>query len=202
MDTHVELTRRRLLTAVIASSIAGWTASSSTAALFHDTESSTGNQIQSGTLDLSFGNGGSFGISATLEPGQSTTGSVTLVNSGSVTGSVDVTAQYSENDATNNANDVSADDVAKYVNVVTLDYGGTDLTGQIPDVDGNGRNTLYDLANTDAESDGDDIIDLADPGSGTDFTVEFEVESTVGNTYEDDGVDITFAFDLNQVDSQ
>lgn len=196
------VTRRQLLGAVAASGIAGWTTSSSTAAFFNDGENSNENQIQSGTLDLSFGSGGTFGISATLEPGQSARGSVTLVNSGSITGSVDVTAQYWENDASTNNKDVSADNVAKHVNVVTLDYGDTDLTGQITDVDGDGRDTLYDLANTNAEGDGNDVVNLADPGGGTDFTVEFEVESSVGNTYEDDGVDITFTFDLNQQDSQ
>lgn len=191
-----------MLSTAIASGAVGWTMSSNTTALFQDTENSDANQIQSGTLELSFGDGGSFGISATLEPGQSTTGSVTLVNGGTIDGSVDVAVQYSENDASDNKNDVSADNVAKYINILSLNYGGTDLTGQITDIDGDGRYTLYDLANTDAESDGDDIANLTDPGSGTDLTVEFEIESTVDKTYQDDGVDITFTFDLNQVDSQ
>lgn len=171
-------------------------------AYFSDSKASSANTVETGTLELSFGNGGSFDMSTTLEPGQSVVGSVTLVNDGTITGSVDVSASYSENDASNNNTDMSDDDVARSLNVLTLDYDGTSELGQVTDGDGDGNKTIYDLANNDLETDGDDVIDLADPGGGKTFTVEIELDSSVGNDYQDDGIDITFTFDLNQRDSQ
>lgn len=181
---------------------AGASAGAGTMAYFSDTESSSNNTIQAGTLELSFGGDGSFDMSATLEPGQSVVGSVTLVNDGTVPGSIDVSADYTENDAGTNNKDMTADEVAKVLNVLMLEYDGTDELGQVSDVDGDGNKTVYDLANNDVESDGDDVVDLPDPGGGKTFTVELEVDSGAGNDYQDDGIDITFTFDLNQTDSQ
>ena len=169
-------------------------------ALFSDTESSSGNTVQAGTLELSFNSGGSFNFSTSLAPTESTQDSVTLVNGGSVTGSVDVDVSYSESDGGTSSPDMTAQEVAQNLNVLTLDYGGTNLL--------NGQNlpanpTLHDLANNDQSESGtnNDLVNLSDPGAGTDFTVELEL-ANVGDDFQADGVAITFAFDLNQTDGQ
>lgn len=201
-DRPIELTRRRILGSIATVGVASASAGAGTMAYFSDTETSSGNTVEAGTLELSFGNGGSFDMSSTLVPGQSVVGSVTLVNNGTITGSVDVSANYTENDASANAPDMTADEVAQVLNVLTLDYDGVSQLGQVVDVDGDGNKTVYELANSDVESGGDDVVNLADPGGGKTFTVEIELDSSVGNDYQYDGVDITFTFDLNQTDSQ
>ena len=199
-DTSIHLTRRRLLGGIIAIGGGSAAAGAGTMAYFSDTETSA-NQIQAGTLVLSLGGTGSFSFSTSLAPTSSTQDSVTLVNDGSVTGSVDVDVDYSENDASGgSAPDMAAQEVASNLEVTTLDYGGTDLTGQI--VTSNSPPTLDDLANNrhdGTETTQNDLIDLADPGAGTQLTVGFRLKN-VSDDYQADGVDVTFTFHLNQND--
>lgn len=181
-----------ICTAGVSSAVAG----AGTAARFSDTESSTGNEIRAGTLTLQFDGSSTVGLASTLSPGTSIRGSVTLVNDG-VAGSLDVDFAYTENDASENATDVTADAIAKQLAVDTLSYGGADVQ---TDAD-----TLYDLSTADVskkESTTNDLVDLSDPGTGTEFAVGLTYVDPNGVSYADDGIDVTIAFTLNQDDSQ
>lgn len=199
-DEVIRLSRRRALGGLAVIAGASAAAGAGTMAAFSDSESSSSNTVQAGTLELSLDSGGSFDFSTSLAPTQSTQDSVTLLNAGSISGSLDVDVSYTENDAPQNDADVSADQVAQNLTVLSLEYGGNNLlSGQSLPSDP----TLYELSNNDqAESGSDnDLINLADPGNGTDFTVELEL-ANVGNDFQSDGLDVTFEFDLNQTDGQ
>lgn len=200
-DEAITLSRRRVLGGLATIGGASAAAGAGTVAYFSDSESSSGNTVQAGTLELGFDGTNSFSFSAALAPTQSTIDRVTLVNDGSISGSLDVDVSYSESDGASNDTDVTADQVAQNLNVLTLDYDDTSLLG--------GQNlpsdpTLYELAHNDQAEPGtnNDLVNLADPTSnGTDFTVELEL-ADVGNDFQSDGVAITFDFDLNQTDGQ
>lgn len=196
------VTRRQLLGGLVTVGAGSAAAGAGTAAFFSDTESSSSNQVTAGTLNLGFGGSASFDFNTSLAPTNSTIGQVELVRSGTLAGSLDVDVDYTENDASGNNNDVTATQVAENLEVTTLEYGGTDIRPQIST--SNSPPTLYDLATnahgTD-EATQNDLIDLGDPGSGTDFTIELRLKD-VQNKYQDDGIDVTVAFVLNQNDSQ
>ena len=169
-------------------------------AAFSDSESSSGNTVQAGTLNLSLNGGASFAFDTALAPTETTTDSVTLVSDGSIDGSLDVDVSYTESDGDTGSQNATDDEVAQNLEVQTLDYAGS-RTGQIS---GGSTPTLADLANNDqtsGESTGNDLINLPDPGSGTDFIVGLRLKD-VGNKYQGDGIAITFDFHLNQNDSQ
>ncbi|GAB7093606.1 hypothetical protein JCM30237_07580 [Halolamina litorea] len=97
----IELNRRRVLAGLGTIGVASAGAGAGTMALFSDTESSSGNTVQAGTLDLTLGNGGSAPLSASnVAPGDSGTSVLQVNNEGSINGSLDVNvANVSPNDA-------------------------------------------------------------------------------------------------------
>lgn len=198
----ITVTRRRLLGSIVTIGAASAAAGAGTFAAFSDTESSGGNAVRSGTLNLDFDGGASFTFSTSLYPTQTVSDSVTLVSNGSVQGSLDVDVSYSESDASGNATNVSAQQMAQNLEVTGLTYGGTDVRGQI--ASSASPPTVHDLATsnqTSGESTGNDLVDLADPGTGTAFAVELRLKD-VGNDFQSDGIDIEFTFTLNQTDGQ
>lgn len=196
------VTRRQLLGGLVTVGAGSAAAGAGTAAYFSDTEASSTNQVSAGTLNLGFGTSASFDFNTSLAPTESTVGQVELVRSGTLSGSLDVDVDYAENDASGNKKDMTAAAVAQRLEVTTLEYGGTDVRSQIST--SNSPPTLYDLATnahgTD-ETTQNDLIDLGDPGNGTDFTLELRLQD-VKNKYQDDGIDVTVTFHLNQNDSQ
>lgn len=195
----VRLTRRRVLGGVIALGGASAAAGAGTMAYFSD-EATSSNDVVAGTIELSYGESGSLAFSTSLGPTETTQDSVTLENAGSIAGSLDVDVDYAESDASPNATDMTADQVAGNLEVVTLEYGGTDLTGQIDTA--NETPTLADLADNahdGSETTQNDLIDLADPGSGTEFTLGLQLKN-VSDDYQADGVSVTITFHLNQND--
>lgn len=217
-DKGIELTRRKVLGGLTAIGAAGAATGAGTMALFSDTESSSGNTVSAGTLNLTTGESTSLVGSATgLAPGESDTPrSVTLTNAGSITGSLDIDVTITgQNDSggSNPANDtdVPADKFAKALEVTTLTYGGSDVSGQVTgtqSLDGGSTTytSLYDLANNahgSSESAQNDLINLDDPGSsGTDFKLQLTLRSEAGNDYQADGVEFEVDFILNQKDGQ
>lgn len=173
-------------------------------AVLRDSETAGNSSVTQGTLDLVFDGSSSIGIGADLTPDQSVKGSVTLTNPASLTGSLDVDVDYVENDSDST---VTTDDVASDLEVTALTYGGTDLTTQFSDDNGNGIKDLEDLQKNDrasGESFANDLIDLADPGAGTEFVVKitYTDPNDNNNDHESNGIDVTFTFYLNQNDSQ
>lgn len=197
---ETRLTRRRVLGGLVTVGTASAAAGAGTAAYFTDTETSTENEVSTGTLTLGFDGAAAFDFSASLAPGGTTQGTVTLVTLGSLSGSLDVDFEYANDDARNNSKK-TAREVAERLDVTTLTYSGSDRTGQITD---GSPPTLHDLATNDlsgGETTPNDLTDLPDPGDGTDFTVGFELQN-VGNQFKKEGVAITITFQLNQHDSQ
>jgi len=85
---------KKILLSLSAIAIVGVIAVSATTALFSDTETSTGNTISAGTLDLTVGgNDGTNSVFFNVtdaKPGQSGTQTYALVNTGSIDGTLDV----------------------------------------------------------------------------------------------------------------
>ncbi|MFC7142570.1 TasA family protein [Halosimplex aquaticum] len=224
-ESKIELNRRRVLGGIVTVGAAAAAAGAGTFAYFSDSEASNDNQVSAGTLDLTPESGSlaTFAFSE-VKPG-ATKGphSWTLNNAGSIDGSLDVDVTVNNNSGVDdgssgtpaNSTDVSESDLAKAIEVTTLSYGGADITGQISGsttgpsgyfTAGSSYTSLYDLANNthadgsgDGESDGgNDLIDLADPGSGTDFKIAVKLRSEAGNDFQADGLDVAFTFMLNQ----
>jgi len=197
-----ELTRRRLLGGLVTVGAGSAAAGAGTMAYFSDTESSTQNQISTGTLALDFTGSSSFSFDTTLAPTETTTDAVTLVRSGSLSGSLDVDFEYAESDVSTVDPDKSAQAVAENLEVVTLTYGGTDISGQVT---GAAPPTVDDLAKNEHgenETEQNDLIDLPDPGTdGTEFTIGLRLKD-VGDEFQGDGIELTVTFYLNQNDAQ
>jgi len=165
---------------------------------FVDLETSTGNQLLAGTLDLKTDD--VDGVSQTLyapsmSPGDSVGPStIVLKNSGSVDGSsLDIAFSYEESDGSPNSVDKSADDTAAMMEVTTLNYGGSSLLTGISDANVNGYKDIQDLKNADLGGQSG-IAALATK----DFQMTVQLRSETGNDFQADGINMTMTFTLNQ----
>jgi predicted ribosomally synthesized peptide with SipW-like signal peptide len=198
-DKKVELTRRKVLGGLATIGAAGAATGAGTMAYFDDTETSSGNTVQAGTLDLTTAEGSSLDLNdIELAPGQSVSASVDLQNDGTVSANhVEVDTSYSEGDSDGN---VDAQSFAEQLEVSTLEYSGSDIT-TYTDTDGNGTLTLHELSDQTL----DDLQPAPETNSGNSET--FNIELTLpgedtGNAFQGEGVDISFTFTLNQDSSQ
>lgn len=207
----------RILMSVLAIGVALMMGAAGGLAYFHDTESSTNNSFQAGTLDLTPDTIGTIAACSPAAPGDSSSTTVTLKNEGSLSADhLEINVTYSEvdrSDSTDYTTDKTATETAKAIKVTTLSYGGNSLlyTGsdtadsddsgdKVDDVNGNGIIDLDDLKRQSGE--GTELDGLDDPGSGgKDFVIELTL-TNVGNDFQNDGVSIDYTFDLNQVSGQ
>jgi len=170
-------------------------------AYFSDVETSAGNQMTAGTLDLKTDDedGVTKTLSATnMKPGD-TVGpeTITLKNTGSVAGaSLDLSFIYIESDGSPNPTNMTADATAAMLGVTTLNYGGSSILPALPagDTNGNGWIDMQDIAGTDLS--GQSGI-AASPAS-KDFEIAVQLRTETGNDFQADGVTITMTFTLNQ----
>ena len=166
-------------------------------AYFQDTETSTGNVLAAGTLDLKTDD--VDGVTQTLyainlKPGDSVPGSIILGNTGSVAGStLDLAFSYVENDDIPNSVPMSADATAAVIEVTTLNYG-IDLLPGIGDYQPNGYKDIEDLKYA------TNLSDLTGIGaSGTRvFTITVQLRADTSGDFQSDGINITMTFTLNQ----
>ncbi len=173
-------------------------ASIGTWAYFQDTETSTGNVLAAGTLDLKTNNfdGVTQTLSAiNLKPGDIVSGSITLRNAGSVAGStLDLAFSYGENDDIPNSVPMSADATAAMIEVTTLIYGIDDLlVPVISDYQPNGYTDIEDLKNADLT--GQSGIN---PSATKDFSITVQLRGDTSGDFQSDGINITMTFTLNQ----
>lgn len=108
MSNGIELTRRRALGGLATIGVASAGAGAGTMALFSDRETSSGNSVRAGTLDLLLGNGPvwSTSVGANLAPGDRFSGTVDLTNDGTLPADhVEVAVSLSENDGDTTAPD-------------------------------------------------------------------------------------------------
>lgn len=213
----IRLTRRRLLGGLAATGAAAGGAGAGTYAYFSDTEASSGNTVESGTIDLkvngSDGVTGAFSVS-NLAPGQYGSGSLDVSNGGSVTADhLEILFSATETEASGpNGNDEadtapsSAAGMTELFHFKDLTYGSTDLLANVSDANGNGIVDLDDVIAYDV------FDDLASPGSaGTTLSFTAGIVDTEGSTYtgsrddddyQGDKVTVTVEFALAQDASQ
>ena len=177
-------------------------------AYFSDVETSSGNILTAGTLDLKTDDAdGVTGtlLATTMKPGDSVPSSgdatVTLKNSGSMDATtLDITVAYVEADGATEPTDpdllvdLTAAQFAAGLEVNTLSYGATDLLALVGDDNSNGIIDMEDVQGTDlTDQAGIDASDTAD------FKVKVTLDATIAdNDFQNDGIDITFTFTLNQ----
>jgi predicted ribosomally synthesized peptide with SipW-like signal peptide len=228
-DDYVNLTRRKVLGGLAGIGAAGAATGAGTMALYSDSETSGGNTVQAGTLNLTTGSETIQTMSVSeLAPGEAAAATTwTLKNVGTINGSLDVDvditgeADGSSGTAATPTADASATEVAKALEVVTLKYDsdgdgtltdigqvtGTTDASMFDSVDSTGTTytSLYNLANNEndsSETNDNDLINLADPAGGKDFKLELKLREEAGNKFQADGVAFDIKFILNQTDGQ
>jgi predicted ribosomally synthesized peptide with SipW-like signal peptide len=169
-----------------------------TFAYLTDNETSSGNSFVSGTLDLTINDTG--GVTQTLyatgmSPGATVGPStLTLKNTGTINGStLDIVFSYAESDGSPNVVNMTADELAAVIEVTTLDYGGTNLLSGISDSNSNGYIDIYDLMKANLTA----LIGL-DAGASKSFDISVHLRSETGNDFQNDGINITMTFTLEQ----
>ena len=167
-------------------------------AYFSDVETSGGNVLAAGTLDLKTNDGD--GVSQTLSAANMGPGdtigpeTITLKNVGSLAGStLDLVFTYVESDASSNPFNKSADDTAAIIELITLKYDGSSLLASVMDNNTNGYRDIEDLKNTDLS--GQSGISAS---ASKDFEIAIEARNSINSDYQADGITITMTFTLNQ----
>ena len=181
-DDTFKLTRRRALGGLAAAGAASAAAGAGTMALFSDTESSSGNTVQAGTLDLEVGSTESLDIDVSGKPpGWSGQYSANVDNAGSVAGGLRV-----EVNVTGTSDGATPDSETNYAQSnelldevwIRLGFGGYDVI-----------DTATSLGT--AEMLGElDALQRLSGGSGTSLDVEVGIDRDATNEVQGD--EITF----------
>ncbi len=170
-----------------------------TFAFFSDIGTSNDNVFSTGTLDLKLSDDtpetdqddvtASFGASD-LVPGASVSGQLRLKNDGSIN------ADHAEVAVVNNNSD-GTNPLDEVLEILTLDYDGSSVLGQVAD---SNLNTYKDL--DDLEASGLDNLSLTDLGVDHPLDLTVQMRSDAGNVYQADSVDSDWTITLNQDSSQ
>ncbi len=179
-------------------------------AYFSDTESSTGNSLTAGTLDLNVDGGDSavttFSASA-VAPGDSGSGSTTLANAGTMSGELDVAFSAITNTGGNSGEfgDGSGDlgDVAEIAAFLDIDQSGDWSSGDIGlKSDGTTYAHPTALEYSDIDSYGsvsfDAVVASMAASAADDFVVLWRVPTSAGNNIQGDSVSFDVTFTLEQ----
>ncbi|MFC1934357.1 TasA family protein [Chloroflexota bacterium] len=168
-------------------------------AYFSDVETSTGNVLAAGTLDLKTDD--VDGVSQTLlamnmEP-DSIVGPETIIlkNAGSIEGSsLDLSFTYEESDSSPNPTDESADATAAVIEVITLNYDGDSLvSSNVTDSNFNGYKDVEDLKNADLSG-----LSSIGASASKEFEIAVKLRGDADKAFQSDGIIITMTFILNQ----
>lgn len=215
-DDSVGFTRRRVLGLACGLGITGATAGAGTMAYFSDSEASSGNVINAGTLELEVSDGDEWfgdGVSGTwtlddAKPGDEVQADATLANAGTLSADhVEFDFSYEEKDGDGPGGDDmdawpnSADGMAKQIEVVEFSYDGSIVS--LNDGNENGRVDLDDLANHN-----DDVLDSLSPppeakGGTKSLAMRLKfANDPLNNRYQGDSVEFTVTMSLHQDSSQ
>lgn len=174
-------------------------AGAGTFAVFSDTESSSGNSVSAGTLNLQAGANDptnySFTVSNLAPGGAAQSSTVTLQNTGNLSGTLDVGVAVTDSDgATPESESGTADDISTQIEI-TLTYGGTSITNDVQtQISDSGDPLLL------SELGGNTVtLDSSMTGSeSNDLTISYALQD-VGNEYQGDmsSVDLTFTLTQN-----
>jgi spore coat-associated protein N len=190
-DKKLELNRRRVLAGIGIIGAASAGAGAGTMALFSDTESSTGNEVKAGTLDLQAGGENPLSTSqqfGPLAPGEGGEMTVPLKNVGTLAGTLDFvfTGTSSEGDNPESESDTQgAGELGALLNV-GISLGGDEVaTGSFNDVIG-----LYENLTTLGASE------------STEMKIEWDLPSDAGNEVQGDVVSVNLNYFFGQDASQ
>ena len=211
----------KIIIGLLAALVAVTAAVGGTRADFSDLENSTGNIIAAGTMDLTIGGGNTavtmFNLS-NKAPGDTGTAKTTLANAGSLGGELDITMGTVDDDACNpdglnngsefcdtGANLGSSVQMALYIDV---DQSGGWSSGDIGfKSDGtkypHPTGLDYAVINNYSGDGWDNVYSgLMASGASDDFTVNWQIPSSTGNSIQGDDVSfaVTFTLEQTQVD--
>lgn len=210
----LELTRRRALGALLTVGAGSAAAGAGTFALFSDTESSTGNSVTAGTLNLDLTEGSdTTSLNVTdAAPGDAGYVVLELTNNGSLAGDIDVLIEnVSGSDGTDSEFESSPTADGSEL-LSTLDLSAwLDATGMtVGSFSGeygasNGGTQIISPTKLDsvseAELSGSSVDDLA-ADSSMYAVVEVSIPSGAGNAIQGDSANFDITFELNQQESQ
>lgn len=156
------------------------------------------NSFAAGTLALKTND--LDGVSQTLyatgmSPG-ATVGPSTIIlkNAGTVdAATLDIVFSYAESDGSPNDTDMTANETAAMIEVMTLNYGGSDLLSSISDVNSNLYKDVYDLKNSDLTG-----LNGIAASATKDFIISVRLRNETENNFLADGITITMTFTLKQ----
>ncbi len=183
--------------------------SGGTWAYFSDTESSTGNSLTAGTLDLNI-NGGNIAVTtftaSAVAPGDSGNGSSTLANIGTMGGELDITFSAIANTGGvgGEFGDSSGDlgGVAEIAVYIDVDQSGTWTAGDIG-LKSDGTTYSFPTAldydvidNYDSET--YDAVETMATTAADNFRVQWRVPTGAGNSIQGDEVSFDVTFILEQ----
>lgn len=183
--------------------------SGGTWAYFSDTESSTGNSLTAGTLDLNI-NGGNIAVTtftaSAVAPGDSGNGSSTLANIGTMDGELDIIFSAITNTGGTGGEfgDSSGDlgGVAEIAVYIDVDQSGTWTAGDIglkSDATTYAFPTALDYATIDSyDSVTFDAVETMVTTAADNFRVQWRVSSSAGNSIQGDAVSFDVTFILEQ----
>jgi spore coat-associated protein N len=167
-----------------------------TFAYFTDTETSSGNRLTAGTLDLKTND--VDGVSQTLyatsmSPGASVNATIALRNAGTTNGAtLDIVFSYENSDGSPNTVPMDADPTAAVLQVTTLTYNGTDLLTSVSN-GANGYKDILDLKNSDLTG-----LSGINAGATKNFVIAIRLRNEIGNGFQSDGIIMTMTFTLKQ----
>jgi len=180
----IELNRRRVLGALGTIGVASAGAGAGTFALFSDTESSTGNSISAGTLDLTTSNQTSIEVNVTdVQPGYFTSGTTTLNNAGSLDGSLDIYLDNVSEDADGGTDDTDPDDGGselRFESTYAKEYGtGGRLPRNPSYIDVSGSNPGSPVAMEVVDNGGSPSLILEAPDESLSFIVDADGDGEI-----------------------
>ena len=179
-----------------------------TSAYFSDTETSSGNTFTAGTIDLTLGGTGATGVSFTnMAPGDIESADITVTNDGSLAGWLGARSSYVEESPVGVAPNMTEDEMAKMLIITVFTADGNDMLGAIPDVDSDGKKTVYDMVNDPSIATNPPPHDSGQwysydsdmtAGENHIYVMTVQFDPSAGNDYQGDGIVWTFEFLLDQ----
>jgi len=217
----IELNRRRVLGGIVTIGGAAAAAGAGTFAAFSDDETSSGNTVQAGTLDLEGFSGGSIAFSG-LIPGDTSASAQSIETTYASDSDVDADVgisnmTLSSNDSVPAEEDFESLSETEFATIVRVDTAIL----YVQDSDGNNR-TEYDLLDDISANDGngshpDDIsyedldalvstasgetyVDVlsSSPGQVVGLELDVSLPESTGNKAQGEGVDVSVQFTANQ----
>ncbi|MFB6074702.1 MAG: TasA family protein [Haloarculaceae archaeon] len=202
MKQNIKLTRRRVLGGLVTVGAASAAAGAGTMAYFSDTESSSGNTITAGTLDLTSPADGVIDVTNAV-PGdsipasgtttiQATYDSASTIDPAEIDLGTSISEPGGEPTEPSNSTNQTASAFAQQLNVDTANVT----------VNGSGVNDLTSTQSVSTAADLDglalDAVANVSPGDTVGLELEFTFDSNAGNDYQADGVAIDVSFTAQQ----